>query len=75
MNRDFAGALLLYIHSAPRFPCCVTLGPFGEAEECNGEGKWSYLLKAPSWIPLLPWEDGLSSQFINLREERRDLLG
>lgn len=55
MNRDFAWALLLYIHSAPCFTRCVTLGPFWEAGECNGEGKWSCLLKSPSWIPVLSW--------------------
>lgn len=77
MNRDFAWALILYIQSAPCFTHCVTLDSFGEAGECNGEGKWSYLLKSPIWIPVLPW-GGWSKQTVHKlpgREKRSLGLG
>lgn len=68
MNRDFAGTILFYIHSASLFN---SWAPFGEQE--------NVIMKGNGAVYLNPWfgflssqgENALCSQFINLLEEKR----
>ena len=72
MNRDFAGTILLYIHSASLFN---SLSPFGEAGECNCEGKWSCLLKSLIWIPVLPGGEWSEQPVHKFTGREKSLLG